>query len=157
MRYLKAKVDEEMRLKRIDSIVRGIYTQAVGAAQKGETSFKSPIPLDMNPQSTGIPQVAQNSVKKVISKKEAQFDTQMASYHAYRAANPGRPLDPFYIENMRDILSGLQELFPACTVSNSTLSQGTDGKFYDISTLDEKVLPFINRALDQSFIVVDWT
>lgn len=157
MRYLKAKVDEEARLKRIDSIVRGIYTQAVGAAQRGESSFKSPIPFDMNPQSRAIPQVAQTIVKKVSSKKEELFDAQMTAFHAYRAANPGRPLDAFYIENMRDILSGLQELFPDCAVSNSTLSQGTDGKFYDISTLDEKVLPFINRALDQSFIVVDWS
>jgi hypothetical protein len=129
----------------------------VAAAQKGDLSFKSPIPLDMNPQSRAIPQVVQTIVKKVASKKEEIFDAQMASYHAYRAAHPGCPLDPFYIENMRDILSGLQELFPGCSVSNTTLSKGTDGKFYDISTLDEKVLPFINRDLDQSFIVVDWT
>ena len=65
--------------------------------------------------------------------------------------------DPFYLENMVDILDGLRTLFPECTISHSTLSQGTDGKFYDISTLDEKVLPFINRALDQSFIVIDWS
>ena len=156
MRYLKTKVDEEARVKRVDSIVRGIYTQAVGAAQRGDTSFKSPIPFDMNPQSRAIPQVAQTIVKKVAS-KEQLFDEQMAAFHAYRAANPGRPLDAFYIVNMRDILSGLQELFPDCIVSNCTLSQGTDGKFYDISTLDEKILPFINRALDQSFIVVDWS
>jgi hypothetical protein len=65
--------------------------------------------------------------------------------------------DPFYIENMADILSGLQTLFPDCTVSHTLLSQGTDGKFYDISTLDDKILPFVNRALDQSFIVIDWS
>lgn len=65
--------------------------------------------------------------------------------------------DPFYLENMAHILSSLRDLFPDCTVSHSTLSQGTDGKFYDISTLDEKVLPFINRALDKSFIVIDWS
>jgi hypothetical protein len=28
---------------------------------------------------------------------------------------------------------------------------------YDISKLDDKVLPFVNRALDQSYIVVDWS
>ena len=128
MRVLKAKVDEEARLKRIDSIVRGIYTQAVGAAQKGESSFKMEIPKT----------------------SQMRTDANNRQYHLHAS-------DPFYIENMREILSGLQELFPACTVSNSTLSKGTDGKFYDISTLDEKVLPFINRALDQSFIVVDWT
>ena len=128
MRVLKAKVDEEARLKRVDSIVRGIYTQAVGAAQKGETSFKMEIPKT----------------------NQMRTDTNNRQYNVYAS-------DPFYIVNMRDILSSLQELFPACTVSNSTLSKGTDGNFYDISSLDEKVLPFINRALDQSFIVVDWS
>jgi hypothetical protein len=58
---------------------------------------------------------------------------------------------------MADILSGLQALFPDCIVSHTLLCKGTDGKFYDISTLDEKVLPFVNRALDQSFIVIDWS
>jgi hypothetical protein len=58
---------------------------------------------------------------------------------------------------MPDILTGLQELFPGCDVTHTILSRGTDGKMYDISKLDEKVLPFVNRALDQSYIVVDWS
>jgi hypothetical protein len=156
MRYLKTKVDEETRVKRVDSIVRGIYTQAVGAAEKGETSFNHPIPFDTTPQPRGIPEVAQ-ALKKIASKKEAQFDAQMASYEAYKAANPGSPSDPFYLQNMNDILSGLRPLFPGCTISHCIMSKGTDGKMYDISTLDEKVLPFINRALDQWFIIIDWT
>lgn len=65
--------------------------------------------------------------------------------------------DPFYLKNMPDILVGLQELFPGCAVSHTLLSKGTDGKMYDISKLDDKVLPFVNRALDQSYIVVDWS
>jgi hypothetical protein len=129
MRVLKAKVDEETRLKRVDSIVRGIYHYTVSAAEKStDTSFKMEIPKT----------------------HQMRTNTNSRQYQVHVS-------DPFYIENMRDILSGLQELFPGCTVSNSTLSKGTDGKFYDISTLDEKVLPFINRDLDQSFIVVDWT
>lgn len=63
----------------------------------------------------------------------------------------------FYLKNMPDILAGLQELFPGCAVSHTLLSKGTDGKMYDISKLDDKVLPFVNRALDQSYIVVDWS
>jgi hypothetical protein len=101
---------------------------------------------------------------QVVSEKEAKFDSQMASYQAanphfasYQAAQQGRASDPFYVENMFDILRGLQNLFPECTVSHTLLSKGTDGKFYDISTLDEKLLPFVNRALDQSFIVIDWS
>ncbi len=65
--------------------------------------------------------------------------------------------DSFYMKNMPEILAGLQELFPDCDVSNTLLSRGADGKMYDISKLDDKVLPFVNRALDQSFIVVDWS
>lgn len=64
---------------------------------------------------------------------------------------------PFYLKNMPDILAGLQELFPGCAVSHTLLSRGTDGKMYDISKLDDKVLPFVNRALDQSYIVIDWS
>jgi hypothetical protein len=134
MRYLKTKVDEETRVKRVDSIVRGIYTQAVGAAEKGETSFKMEIP----------------KTQQIITTTDPQVKQTLTSRHVFAS-------DPFFLQNMTYILSGLQKLFLDCTVSNSTLSQGTDGKFYDISTLDEKVLPFVNRALDQSFIVIDWS
>jgi hypothetical protein len=65
--------------------------------------------------------------------------------------------DPFYLKNMPDILAGLQELFPGCHVCHTLFSKGKDGKMYDISKLDDKVLPFVNRALDQSYIVVDWS
>jgi hypothetical protein len=58
---------------------------------------------------------------------------------------------------MPDILAGLKELFPGCDVTHTLLSKGTDGKFYDISKLDDKVLPFVNRALDRSYIVIDWS
>jgi hypothetical protein len=134
MRYLKTKVDEETRVKRVDSIVRGIYTYTIGAAEKGETSFKMEIP----------------KTQQIITTTDPQVKQMLTSRHVFAS-------DPFFLQNMTHILSGLQQLFPGCTVSNSTLSQGTDGKFYDISTLDEKVLPFINRALDQSFIVIDWS
>jgi hypothetical protein len=158
MRGLKAKVEEEKRLQGIKERVSYIYSQAVATA-KGytETSYNFPIPFDMSPQPKRTIQVAQAPQKMIASKKEAVFDAQMASYQAAQAAQQGRPSDPFYIQNMPDILSGLQTLFPECKVSHTLLSQGTDGKFYDISTLDEKSLPFVNRALDQSFIVIDWS
>ena len=65
--------------------------------------------------------------------------------------------EPFYVKNMPDILVGLQVLFPGCDVTHTLLSKGTDGKMYDISKLDDKVLPFVNHALDQSYIVIDWS
>jgi hypothetical protein len=157
MRELKAKLEEEAHLQRIKQCIGGIHHQAVAFAQRGDSSFNFPIPFDMSPRPKKTIQVAQAPQKMIVSKKEALFDAQMSSYQAAQAAAAGRPSDPFYIENMPDILSGLQELFPGCTISHSIMCQGTDGKLYDISTLDEKVLPFVNRALYQSFIVIDWS
>jgi hypothetical protein len=51
----------------------------------------------------------------------------------------------------------LNDVFPGCDVSHSIMAKGTDGKLYDVSKLDDKVLPFVNSALDQSYIVIDWS
>ena len=66
-------------------------------------------------------------------------------------------LDIFYINNKDEIVKILQELFTDCSVSFSILSRGNDGKMYDISKMDEKVIPFINRKFDKSYIVIDWS
>ncbi len=65
--------------------------------------------------------------------------------------------DNFYSENMADILKGLQELFPDCSITHTLFAIGTNGKMYDISKLDDTVLPFVNTALNNSFIVIDWS
>jgi len=65
--------------------------------------------------------------------------------------------EPFYIQNMPSILKGLKYLFPDCAVSHAIMSKGIDGKLYDVSKLDNTTLPFVNRALDQSYIVIDWS
>ena len=62
----------------------------------------------------------------------------------------------FYTANMDHILKGLRDLFPGCSVLNTTLSRGQDGKFYDISNMDERVRPFINTQHSQKYIVIDW-
>ena len=130
MRELTAKVEveEDARLQGIKQRVASIYHQAVTAAQNStETSFKMEVPKMDNTLTT----------------------SHMTQHHLVS--------DPFYIENMTYILCSLQHLFPGCKVSHTLLSQGTDGKFYDISSLDDKILPFVNKALDQSFIVIDWS
>jgi hypothetical protein len=66
-------------------------------------------------------------------------------------------LDIFYVNNKDEIVKILQELFTDCSVSFSILSRGNDGKLYDISKIDEKVIPFINRQFDKSYIVIDWS
>ena len=69
-------------------------------------------------------------------------------------------IDPeykLYKDSMEEILSGLQKLFPGCTVKLANMCTGNDGKRYDISTMDEKMLPFINQQNAFECIVVDWS
>ena len=56
-----------------------------------------------------------------------------------------------------DIISGLQELFPDCSIVHTLLARGKNGKLYDISKIDDTILPLINVALNESYIVIDWT
>jgi len=64
-------------------------------------------------------------------------------------------LDIFYINNKNEIVKILQELFIDCSVSMR--SRGNDGNMYDISKMDEKVIPFINWQFAKSYIVIDWS
>ena len=70
--------------------------------------------------------------------------------------HPSRPSE-FHTTNMDDILGGLRDLFPDCSVLNTTLSRGQDGKMYDISKMDEKIRPFIDTRKSQEYIVIDWS
>ena len=63
----------------------------------------------------------------------------------------------FHRDNMVDILHELRLLFPDCSIKNTTLSRGQDGKMYDISTMDEKLRPFIDSRYNQESIIIDWT
>jgi len=65
--------------------------------------------------------------------------------------------DPFYLNNIADILAELQLLFPGCTVTHSLMAKGRDGKLYDLTKMDDSVLPFIDQTLEQSYIVIDWS
>ena len=99
-----------------------------------------------------IQSIYQQAINVAKTTSDTAFNFPIPSSYLDRRAS-----DTFFLVNMSDILSGLQTLFPDCTVSHSILCKGTDGKFYDISKLDDRVLPFVNRALDQSFIVIDWS
>ena len=68
-----------------------------------------------------------------------------------------RVSDPFYIKNISDIISGLQEFFPNSVISHAVMAEGTDGKLYDISKLDSISLSIVNYALDTSYIIIDWS
>lgn len=60
-------------------------------------------------------------------------------------------------QTIADILSGLQEVFPDCSVVHTLLARGKNGKLYDISKIDDTILPLISVALNESYIVIDWT
>jgi len=63
----------------------------------------------------------------------------------------------FHRDNMKLILEGLRLVFPDCLIEHATLVMAQDGKLYDISKLDDKMLPFINRQQSAEYIVVDWS
>lgn len=138
MQTLKAHTDEEFRMSRVNEVVNTIYTYTINSAKTtNDTSYNHVIPFASAHQTPNIP---------CLSRPGIGFP---APYK--------RSSDPFYIENMSDILGNLQLLFPECSVSHSIMAKGTDGKLYDISKLDDKVLPFVDRALDKSYIVIDWS
>jgi len=63
--------------------------------------------------------------------------------------------------NMDEIINSLRALFPGCLVEYKSITTvtGNDGKQYDLSTLDEKLKPFINIRSQQTnnSIIIDWT
>jgi hypothetical protein len=69
------------------------------------------------------------------------------------------PYQVFLIQNMDDILSGLQYLFPDCSVEfkSLTMAIGPDRQMHDISTLDEKALMFIGNRQVKQCITIDWS
>ena len=114
MRGLKAKKDEESRLREINILVNNIYTRTILTAQQtSELSFK---------------------------------------FHIQH---------PAYEKNITDILSALQVLFPDCLVEYKNLCQGLDGKWYDISLIDDLMQTFIDmkngRIQTQKNIIIDWS
>ena len=94
------------------------------------------------------------AANQAMSKTDTTYQYKFAGPQG--TAVPYVPYD-FYTKNMADILSGLQELFPGCLVTNKKLVMGQDGKMYDMALMNESILPFINQSLTQEYIVIDWT
>ena len=118
MRGLKAKKDEENRLREINNIVNEIYRKTIETAERtSDLSLKYPIQ------------------------------------------------HPTYEKNITDILSALQVLFPECLVEYKNQCLGLDGKWYDISLIDEMMEQFINLKNNKKgssiqthkYIVIDWS
>jgi len=130
MRGLKAKKDEELRIQKITSCVQMIYNQAVGTAK---TSTITTYSFDIDPNQTRL----RIPINAPMHPPNSEYQ--------------------FYKDNMEEILSGLQDLFPGCTVKLAKMCTGNDRKRYDISTMDEKMLPFINQQQSFECIIIDWS
>jgi hypothetical protein len=65
--------------------------------------------------------------------------------------------DTFYLENMSDILKELRKLFTDCDVSHAIMAHGKSGKLYDVKKLNRSTLTHVDRVLDCSYIVIDWS
>jgi len=117
MRGLKAKKDEENRLREINEVVKEIYNNTIQTAER---------------------------TSDLLFKYTIRY--------------------PIHEKNITDILSTLQVLFPECLVEYKNQCLGLDGKWYDISLIDEMMKQFINlqntkkgHFQTQKNIVIDWS
>lgn len=133
MQRLKAKNDEKIKNMQIDMIVSMVYAAAVNSATtNSDRIYRWPY---NNQQTFGC-----------VSGHN--FQNHYITYQTLQ-------------ENMEEILKRLQSLFPDSLIENKKVSmaRGSDGKDYDISTLHEKDLPFVDMRgrTTSDNIVIDWS
>lgn len=145
MRALKSQKDEEGHQRRLEQVVRNIYTSVVRFAERTtETIYRFRIP-NGHYNSVHIPStIPSNNHLESHNVMFIPFDINK----------------DYIMVNMDEILTRLRSLFPECSVEYKKVSmaRGRDGKDYDISNLDEKLRPFIDttRAETNEYIVIDW-
>jgi len=151
MRGFKTKVEEEQRIQQIKNINQSIYSLAIRQAQTTTDSvYKYTVPLTR--QVVSAQPIVLNTAS--MTPKEALFIQQQALHQKTRVVNA--PCE-FHTKNMPDILQELREIFPGCLVKHARLVKAKDGNMYDMDTIDEKVLPFIDQSQSQEYITIDWT
>lgn len=104
-----------------------------------------------------INQIVNQIYSAVVTIAETKIVTSYNYQIQQQQFQSNQPNQIFYEKNKDDIISGLKTLFPDCSIDYKMLSRGNDGKMYDITNIDEKMRPFINRQHDQAHIVVDWS
>lgn len=65
--------------------------------------------------------------------------------------------DPFYKKYIGQIIKRLKILFPECEVNHVIMTRSYDGKLYDITKIDDKVASYIKEAINNTYIVIDWS
>ena len=141
MRAFKVMRDEEENVMKKDSIVKKIYSDAVMCAENGDSLYRRPLGNGSN---------GWGSIS--VSSNINNYNTHLLSRNITKE---------YVVENMDEIIMRLRSLFPDCAVEYKKVSmaRGRDGKEYDISTLDDKLAPFIDvrHARTEEYIVIDWS
>jgi len=156
MLSLKALKDEEIRQKaesdrkdRILKIVQEIYDVAKRVAEKStNTRYAHKIPGGWFRRSTLLGIVSPHLV--FPSHHQNNHITLESMNHSdYK----------FYTDNMEDILAYLRSLFPGCVVDQQLCSfvRGRNGEEYDVTTVDNALLPALGTPTQSEVIVVDWS
>jgi hypothetical protein len=103
---------------------------------------------------TIVSEIYTAAVKKAKGSSERSYTYPLTNttYHNY-----GTLTSKSVQAAMPDIITRLEDLFPGCAVTHAEFAKGQDGKLYGISTMEEKVLAFVNKQELQEYIVVDWS
>jgi hypothetical protein len=139
--------DEEGHALKIDAIVKHIYTEAVHFAErKAETAYKFCCTVN----SCASASLGLGYLPSSVIAQTHRLESHRLSFNV-----------EYVVKNMPEILMRLESLFPGCSVEYKKVSfaRGTDGKEYDISTLDDKIRPFIDtrQTRTDEYVVIDWT
>jgi len=104
-----------------------------------------------------VTQLHSGILRKAETSTDTSFHYQLPPFPVSKVTRLPVPGPEFHRDNMKLILDGLQILFPDCLIEHATLVMAQDGKLYDISKFDDKMLPFINSQQSAEYIVVDWS
>jgi len=63
----------------------------------------------------------------------------------------------FVVNNINTILQELNTLFPDCLIKHAIMASDIYGNLYDVSTLTDEELKNVDYALNNSYIIIDWS
>jgi len=97
-----------------------------------------------------------SAVNRATTTDETSIQLQLRQSTLYDHGQGIKPL-LFNTRDKTDIKTHLQVLFPDSSIEYKRLTQGNDGKLYDISTVNQNILPFIHVNQSQEYLVIDWS
>jgi len=61
------------------------------------------------------------------------------------------------IDHIDEVIIGLKYLFPRCMIKHCLMASNKHGQLFDITTLTDDDLKNVEYAVDNSYIVIDWS